>query len=502
MTTSVIILQVLREALSQPERGEMTVDLTVPLSWKTATGDAAIMLDELQPNILKAHVRDFLAMLFLNFADQAEGRSFLAALVPLMKSAKAHLEEVDAFATNGIAGSPYLGVGLTRAGYGALGIANTPTDSSFTRGMTDPASRQTLADPPTSTWEAPYRQATPAAAIHAVVLIGDARDAPASALREQVLTLLPDSATVLGEETGVPQRNTQGDGIEHFGYIDGRSQPLFLTEDLVSERDGSDGTNTWDPAAPLGQVLVSDPAAPDPTHHFGSYFIFRKLEQNVQRFFQAEEGLADALGLIGADRARAGAMLVGRFRDGTPLTLQQAAGAHQPIMNNFTYDSDPHGAKCPFHAHIRKTNPRGSGGAQPPADERKHLMVRRGQTYGQRADVPFDPSIPSAQRPTGGVGLLFMAFNSAVSIDDDILSSQFDFTQRLWVDNVGFPAVPSGTPQPGLDPVIGQGARPPQTYPTRWAGTTATEVHAIAQAVHMKGGEYFFMPSLAFLRSL
>ena len=50
--------------------------------------------------------------------------------------------------------------------------------------------------------------------------------------------------------------------------------------------------------------------------------------------------------------------------------------------------------------------------------------------------------------------------------------------------------------------MIGQGTRPAQTYPTHWAGTAATEVNAIAQAVRMNGGEYFFMPSLAFLRSL
>ena len=85
----------------------MPVDLSVPLSWKNATGDAAVMLDELQPNILKAHVREFLSVLFLNFADQADGRSFLGALVPLMKSARTHLEETTAFTITGVAGIPY-----------------------------------------------------------------------------------------------------------------------------------------------------------------------------------------------------------------------------------------------------------------------------------------------------------------------------------------------------------------------------------------------------------
>jgi Dyp-type peroxidase family len=475
----------------------MAVNLNAPLTAGTATGDDAIMLDELQPNILKGHVRDHLSVLFLHFDDQADAKAFLGALVALMKSAKTHLDEVEAFKTTGTPGTPYVGVGLSKTGYDLLGIAAAPADSSFTRGMKDPASRQTLADPPLSVWEPLYR-----ADLHAVVLIGDATDAAASTRREEVLALLPDSATVVGEETGHSQRNEHGEGIEHFGYIDGRSQPLFLTEDLDTERDSNDGTNVWDPAFPLSRVLVADPAAPDPNLHFGSYFIFRKLEQNVRRFKQAEEDLATALGLVEEDRERAGAMLVGRFEDGTPVTLQNDDGAHHPIMNNFTYDSDIHGAKCPFSGHIRKTNPRGSGGPQSPADERLHLMARRGQTYGNRADIPFDDTVPPSARPTGGVGLLFMAFNANINIQDDFGLSQFDFTQAVWANNPGFPQVPANTPAPGLDPVIGQGPRPTQTYPTQWGGTQTQEVDAVAQAVRMLGGEYFFMPSLAFLRSL
>ena len=475
----------------------MPANITSPISWEAATGDDLTMLTELQPNIVRAHVRDNLTVLFLQFMDQTEARAFLVTLVTLMKSALAHLTEVQQFKTTGTPGTPYVGVGLSMAGYDALGVAVTPQDSSFQRGMKDSATKQELADPPKSTWEGPYRQD-----IHAVVLIGDSNDAAMVVRREEVLALLPASVMVIGEETGLSLRNDNGDGIEHFGYIDGRSQPLFLVEDIDDEREGSDGTNVWDPAFALDRVLVADPASPDPGVHFGSYLIFRKLEQNVRRFKQAEQDLADALGLTGDDRERAGAMLVGRFEDGTPLTLQNEEGSHHPVMNNFTYDSDINGAKCPFQAHIRKTNPRGSGQFQPPADERLHLMARRGQTYGQRLDDANDESVPPAGRPTGGVGLLFMAFNANINIQDDFSLAQFDFTQGIWADNPGFPGVPAGVPAPGLDPVIGQGARPDQTYVNDWAGSAVTQVTAVPQAVHMRGGEYFFMPSLAFLRSL
>lgn len=465
----------------------MPVELndTVPLSWKNATGDNDTMLQNLQPNILKGHVRDCLHVLLLQFAEGPEGtaaaRAFLARLVPLMKSAKTALEEAEAFKQHGTKGTPYVGVGLTHAGYGRLGLTSAaPTDPVFQRGMRDPESLANLSDPDPTQWEPGYQQE-----IHAIVLVGDADSPPADTRLGEVKALLTGSITVLAEETGKTQHDGAGRPIEHFGYVDGRSLPLFLTEDLDAERDTTDGTSVWDPFLPLGRVLVADPAAPDPSTDFGSYFVLRKLEQNVRAFKAAEEELADALKLDNDDRERAGAMLVGRFKDGTPLTLQAEAGAHKPVMNDFTYASDTAAHKCPFQAHIRKSNPRGSGGFEPPDGERLHLMARRGQTYGERTQ---------GDQPESGVGLLFMAFNSE-------LGQQFEFVQRLWADNPGFPQ-PGTAPQPGLDPVIGQGSRPSQAWQRAWGDGEAQEAPAPAQAVTMKGGEYFFMPSLPFLRGL
>ncbi|MEA5365472.1 Dyp-type peroxidase [Amycolatopsis sp., V23-08] len=465
----------------------MSVDLSTTLSWTTASGDAATMLGELQPNILKAHVRDHLSALFLTFGDPAEARAFLVSVTGKMKSAKEHLTEVGGFKTGGGAGTPYVGVGLTAPGYRVLGVENFPQDEAFLRGMAAPDTRRRLDDPPRSTFDPGYHSE-----IHAVVLVGDATDKAMTARRNEILDLLPDSVTVAAEETGLGRVNARGEGIEHFGYVDGRSQPLFLTEDVDAEKNNTDGINVWNPAAPLSQVLVSDTAAPDPGVHFGSYFVFRKLEQNVRRFKQAESDLADTLGLTGDDRERAGAMIIGRFEDGTPLTTQREDGAESPVSNNFTYDGDRAALKCPFQAHIRKTNPRGSGGAEEPPGERLHLMARRGVTYGERPDDP-NTDLPPAARPSGGVGLLFMAFNS-------VLGNQFEFTQAIWADNPGFPIVDGVTP--GLDPVIGQGTRAPSDYTVDWGGSARRTADPVPQSVTLKGGEYFFMPSLAFLRSL
>ena len=459
----------------------MPVNLKDPLAWKTAAGDAATMLDELQPNILKRHVLEHLSVLLLRFDDGPAAKAFLASLVPLMKSARCHLVETDRYKTSETPGTPYVGVGLSFDGYVALDIAETnrPADRSFQRGMRDPVTRKGLGDPPLSTWDPPYRDP-----IHAIVLVGDRPDASVAVRRNEVEALLPDSVTVLGEETGLAQRNLEGDGIEHFGYVDGRSQPLFLVEDIDEERSRGDGTTVWDPAFPLEQVLVPDRGAPDRSKHFGSYFIFRKLEQNVRRFKEEEEHLADQLDLPEEERERTGAMLVGRFEDGTPLTLQSEEGAHSPVMNDFTYASDDQGMKCPYYAHIRKVNARG-----PDAADRSHLMARRGQTYGVRLD-DINADLPASSRPVGGVGLLFMAFNASIS-------GQFEAMQSL-ANVPGPPEHVTG----GVDPIIGQGPRGKTDSPTSWGGEEVENTDPVAQAVRMKGGEYFFMPSLEFLKGL
>ena len=135
-----------------------------------------------------------------------------------------------------------------------------------------------------------------------------------------------------------------------------------------ARRRESGAIEAWDPLAPLSLVLRPDPGVTDPDA-FGSYYVFRKLEQDVMGFAVAEHRLADELGLEGSDRARAGAMIVGRYRDGTPLVLSETDGFVPAKANDFRYEphltsvgtmapSDPLGVKCPFHAHIRKVNPR------------------------------------------------------------------------------------------------------------------------------------------------
>jgi len=69
-----------------------------------------------------------------------------------------------------------------------------------------------------------------------------------------------------------------------------------------------------------------------------------------------------------------------------------------------------------------------------------------------------------------------MAFN----VD---LGEQFEFVQRLWANNANFPKVPGSRLPPGLDLVIGQGARPDAGDPPIWGANQQTTVTASPQAV-------------------
>ena len=488
-----------------------TLRLDAPLRWKGANSLEQKLLRNLQGNILKGHGRDHTWNVFFTLGpDNRKSRRLLRQLGNgFVTDAYKQLLDADAFKTDRKDGGTFCAVFLSAAGYATLGLSFTPPAGNTAFGAGMHAGQADLADPPRTDWEEPFRDP-----LHGMILVADDEIARGSAAAASVRLLIGDAGgTVHHTQTGLAIRNTVGNGLEHFGYIDGRSQPLMLLEDIEKEsRD--EGIAQWDPSFPLDTALVRDPLVTNLDEvAFGSFFVFRKLEQNVRGFKTREQQLADALGLTGGDRERAGAFVVGRFEDGTPITMSAGAEGLRTPRNDFDYTGDAAAARCPFHAHIRKTNPRGSGGFEPenPASpggggERGHIMARRGITYEDVPRTLHPDGLPKAgslaefeatvapDLPTGGVGLLFMAYNAR-------LDDQFVFTQQTWANNPPFPKAPAA---PGLDPVIGQGASPGgQVYPNAWdddaAGGTPFDFKGF---VTMKGGEYFFAPSLHFLRNL
>ena len=477
----------------------MAIDLTKPLAWKKASAEEQKMLQCLQGNILKGHGRDETINIFFKI-DKTKKVEMKRALRELanyhLTSADCQLRETDRFQQGGKPGQTFVAAFISASGYTALGAAAQAPKTEkqfFDKGMREAASVAAVSDKLTD-WEANFNQQ-----IDGMILVGDNERREVQFKRDEVAKLLKDGgATILHEQIGSAVKNHHNDGIEHFGYVDGRSQPLLLAEDIEREATTA-GTSRWDPEFSLNAALVKDPAGGTDTVSYGSYFIFRKLEQNVQGFKRREQELATELKLNGKEeRELAGALVVGRFEDGSPVTLSdEAKGANPP--NDFNYANDP-GSRCPMHAHIRKVNPRGTA-----ATEREHIMPRRGIPFTDvpravhPSDLPGSVDLPDFDAnvkpdlPTGGVGLLFMAYNSN-------LTNQFVFTQKSWANNAGFPS--AGV---GADPIIGQGADTAvvQTWPLKWDDTGGgTKTLNFANFVTMRGGEYFFAPSLTFFKNL
>jgi deferrochelatase/peroxidase EfeB len=98
---------------------------------------------------------------------------------------------------------------------------------------------------------------------------------------------------------------------------------------------------------------------------------------------------------------------------------------------------------------------------------------------------------------TRGVGLLFQSYQASIE-------KQFERIQKTWANNESFPNFDSAKPD-GLDLIIGQGNYPStNSYQTVWDGTDVTDVKSASfdKFVTMKGGEYFFAPSIGFLKNI
>jgi Dyp-type peroxidase family len=448
----------------------------IPLDQDSA--DVQEVLKDLQGNILKGHGRHYTAHIFIKFGmDPSQARKwvkdfskYITTAFDQRKVALARRKALDSGKT--WEETTFRGFVLSAKGYQALDFKKSqiPSDPKFRNGME--ASGPDLNDPNRKDWEDPYKED-----IHGMILIANQKLKQVKAETRKILGIIKKTKGAASEITTqygrVIKNPDTKDTVEHFGYIDGRSQPLFLKEEIELQirREGID---QYDPSTPLNMILVREPPGSHEKEHYGSYFVFRKLEQNVKGFKECEKKLAKALKLGEKEEERAGALAVGRFEDGTLVTLQYGEGMHNPIFNNFNYDNDTGGSKCPFHAHIRKVNPRDQS-----VEERKRRIARRGITYGKRRKDLTD-------RPMGEVGLLFMCFQANIA-------NQFERLQKL-----------ANSIQGGLDPIIGQSnVKRKQHWPWEWAGkdrkTQNFDFHGF---VTLKGGEYFFAPSISFLENL
>jgi Dyp-type peroxidase family len=451
------------------------------------------LLRGIQGNILKPHGRHHTANLFISGKDgkQKEVKKWLNSLVDgedaIIKSCYSQLRSNAIWKDKKIDSGLFACIHISNSGYKYLFDPIDVRVEKFTNNFLKGMQSADLKDPNFNTWDAGINDNA-----HFLLILADAKPEELSRKTIDIQNEIKGFADVMAVQMGDAIFNKEGAGLEHFGYVDGISQPLFFVDEIESYRIENNILPTtltkdfaFDPSAELDLVLEKDPFA-EGDNAMGSFLVFRKLEQNVEGFKDAEEELAKKL--KGEDAERAGAMLVGRFEDGTPVQLSKEAGLiNSAVLNNFDYDFNDE-SKCPYHAHIRKTNPRSDLMNSPlKADAKKFIMARRGITYGKRkADL--------SDKPTKDVGLLFMSYQKSIA-------GQFEVIQRDWANNEDF-INREATDKIGIDRVIGQGnSRALGAYAAKW-GEPKTKQSGFEQFVTMKGGGYFFAPSIEFLKNV
>jgi len=280
-----------------------------------------------------------------------------------------------------------------------------------------------------------------------------------------------------------------GRDVEHFGYVDGLSQPTIEGAPTAGPRDPL-------PPVPAGEFVLgqngqrTNPVPqPEALGRNGSFAAFRVMYQNVPAFL---EFLATESRRLGIDPELLAAKVCGRWRNGEPLVMRPPGVPARTIpdanLNDFDYEatpsfpeSDREGLRCPRGAHIRRAFPR-SQRVIDDFDGLKRRIVRRGMPYGPR----FDPRSPEdAER--GLVGLFICAS----------LEEQYEYVMRQWLNDGLFTGGRLGRTK---DPMTG--ANDPAESRFEMPGAPRLEVTGFPSFVVTRGCAYVFLPSMTALRYL
>jgi Dyp-type peroxidase family len=457
-------------------------------------------LDDIQGLIARGYA-DLRAAKYvlLQIDDAAAARTWLKDLVDHAVTSATHRPTEVA-----------LNVAVTPTGLTKLGLAEgalSAFSNEFTAGMTTPHRRRTLGDvgdnaPETWLWGGPGTRSID------VLLLVFARDQ--ATLDQRYAALSRVGVTEILKLDAVDDL----DGKEHFGFADGISQPTI--DGLSSRVDTPPNTidagefilgyvNEYgrytdrpllDVTADPGRVLPADVEGSGKADfgRNGAYVVFRQLSQDVRGFWgflehatRTPEGASDV-----DQRTWLGAKMVGRWPSGAPLALSpDADDSTLSTANDFTYQlGDEFGLKCPIGAHVRRSHPRDTLDPSPGTEnsvalDRRHRLLRRGREYGPPVDDRF--ADPPADDPDRGLYFICIAGN---------IGRQFEFIQHTWLNNPKFDGLyDEPDPLVANHPAIGSTFSVP-------ADPVRTRYTNLPKFVTVRGGAYFFLPSLRALRYL
>jgi Dyp-type peroxidase family len=437
-------------------------------------------------------------------------------------------------------------VALTRAGMTALGVGADALggfSEEFLEGMAGDANRtRRLGDVGPSApnlWDWGGGPREPHIAVLLYAMPGHLAD----------LQHTTESACADGFDLMSRLTTTDMHGREPFGFADGLSQPEVDWEQILPAADSEQ--LSYRNLSSLGEFVLGYPneyglytprplltAGRDPKGALpraedspdsadlgrnGSYLVIRQLRQDVRGFWQALDAHA---GGVDVEREWLASQLIGRTRDGAPIAVDppfhaSATGrrgppgaAAEPEANDFTFDADPTGNRCPIGAHIRRTNPRNAD--LPPGREnlvsklirtlglssrsrtrdlaastRFHRLLRRGREYG----VQVTPEQALRLQTPVESGLYFMCLNANIQ-------RQFEFVQSAWLMSTHFNGLHSET-----DPLLGNRQPGPGGLRCDYFAIPKSDgltrrLEKLPQFVTVAGGAYFFLPGICALRWL
>lgn len=466
----------------------------------------SIELNDVQGNVLRGFGHEYARHFALAATDPAGGRALIAALLP-------GEPPVETQVTNGVdwgneEPSHALNVGITWEGLKALGVPDPVLDTFPAAFRAGSAARSKAPDPEfdrgiglgdigagaPDKWILGGDKTPP---VHVLVSLfmrtQAALDDVSAFLKTQFAR---HSVTLISSHDAAwfPEK-----GVVHFGFRDGIAQPRFpglpgrQHPDMQPEAKAGDFLLGRDYSNTYGGNYLGD--IPNALGDNATYGAFRIQAQDVFGFEELLDRGAEACGI---DRELVAAKLMGRWRNGVPLSLSPDTAEPQPPlgeeeMNDFDYVpgrgrralyDDTDGARCPVGSHLRRMNPRGSTVMGMPHSRR---ILRRSMPYGPQLE-------PGRQRgenePERGLVGYFMCGD---------LEMQFEFIQRVWVNqdiatpglrNTREPIVGTQPDGGGSFTMPGQNGRGP------------TVISPIPTLVTTRGGLYCMLPGIRGLRYL
>jgi Dyp-type peroxidase family len=386
-----------------------------------------------------------------------------------------HHEKGNAAGDHGPPGSAFEG-GMRSANLGDTWPAKRGTSYKWPNG--DPAHAWWTDDADRQSWKGADKWP------HLLVWVSATSDGTRDAVLKRIRKLLVTTGGVT--EVGCQHAAAFPGFQEHFGFVDGISQPAIEGVRPGKPGDGKLGARGWQ-SLPVGEFILghSDEGygppgrldvAPDALD--GTFLVYRKLRQDVDAFRKASLKMAKDSDLTGSEIQE---KIMGRHKDGTPLVVPP--GASDPpespdLWNDFTYSNDPDGGRCPFGSHARRANPRDDLHFEGRRVNR-HRIIRRAMTYGSRFN-------PDDSDDDGKRGLIFIAFNSRIE-------DQFEFIQRQWLN--GGRTFRLGD---DADLIAGNG----KNVRIVINGETPILHCQPKPFTQFLGGDYFFVPSVTTLRKI